>query len=175
MVFKHTPAHILEVPDTFEDTVSGKTYEATQDLDVEDPRGWIEIENACLYVYQGPRGDYEDVPEHEVAQAFDRFWQRTGNAGQALTLTRRWLNIYRPNDEYDISIETIRGYSQSDWAEVFAVVKIGYGTAASHIRDYRMWRYGDVWLVTDSDGESCGGIYADSAEEAVTQYITEGP
>lgn len=182
MSMTHTPAHSTHHPDRFEDETTGLGYDVYQDTDAEDPRSWIgDDEAVAVYVFNGPRGDKDaEVPDNVAAQAFARFYE-IYEEDIALAVTRRWLTIFR-EEKYDLAMGTIRGYSQSDWADVFAASIIdhedgtpGYGTAQGHIDQYASWRWGDVWTVSPDEGDSLSGIYADNAEEALKLYLEDNP
>lgn len=174
MTLVHSPAHSVSIPDRFEDDETGIGFDVFQDTGADDPRTWTPDEHAAIYVYNGPRGDKDaEVPENIVVQAFARFHEVLPSDDHAFAATVRWLNIYHPEHKVDIAMQTIRGYSQSDWQDVFVAVEEGYGTAQSHINEYRMWAYGDVWVVVPDEGDALSGIYADDAENAVKTYIAE--
>jgi len=174
--FTHTPAHSHCVPDTFEIDGVEVIYEVRQDLDAEDPRTWIEDAHAAVYTYSGPHGHRDEIPDNPVAEAFAHFYKIFDDQ-KALAATKRWLALFHPEIEkaVDLEIATVRGYSQSDWRDVFAVVSEGYGTAADHIDEFRMWAFGDVWTVEAIPGDSLSGIYADDAEEAFEQFLADNP
>lgn len=183
MTLIHTPAHTVSVPDVFVDDESGASFSVFQDTSAEDPRTWIgDDSKVAVYVFNGPHGDKDDeTPENIAAHAFRRFYEIYDEI-RSLELTKRWLAAFHPEVQYDLTVETIRGHSQSDWAEVFAASIIdrpgaapSYGTAQSHIAQYAQWRWGDVWVV-DPDGtalDPLGGIYADDPEEALRLFLTE--
>lgn len=174
--FTHNPAGSIYTPDTFEDPRIDVVYEVTQDTDAEDPRTWISDKHAAVYTYCGPHGDRDEVPDNQIAKAFAHFY-RDFDGATALAATKRWLKIFHPEiDEIvDLEIATVRGYSQGDWLEVFAVVTDGYGTAESHIDQFRQWAFGNVWTVSACPGESLSGIYADDAEEALQRFLEDNP
>lgn len=174
--FQWTPASTVSTPDTFTSDRVDEIYQVVQDTDAEDPREWVSDTHAALYVYSGPRGYREEVPGNPIAEAFAHFY-RTYDAEKSLAMTRRWLNLFHPElvGFLDFGTATVRGYSQSDWAEVFVVASDGYGTAAEHVDEYRMWAFGDVWAVSAIGGESTSGIYAESPAEALEQYLEQHP
>ena len=174
--FTHSPASTISTPDTFTDERIDVVYEVSQDLDAEDPRTWIDDAHAAVYTYHGPRGHRDEVPDNRVAEAFAHFYDRFDDE-TALRATKRWLAVFHPDVAaiVDVQIATIRGYSQGDWLDVFAVVSDGYGTADSHIDQFRQWAFGDVWVVNAIPGESLAGIYADDAEEALQQFLEDNP
>ena len=186
MSMTHTPAHSTSHPDRFEDETTGLGYDVYQDTEAEDPRSWIgDDEKVAVYVFNAPRGDKDaEVPGNVAAQAFARFYELWDEA-KSLAVTRRWLAIFR-EEKYDLAVSTIRGYSQGDWAEVFAASVIdntpentagtpGYGIAQGHIDQYSSWRWGDVWTVSPDEGDSLSGIYADDAEGALKLYLEDNP
>lgn len=186
MSMTHTPAHSTCHPDHFEDETTGLGYDVYQDTYAEDPRSWIgDDKKVAVYVFNGPRNDKDaEVPDNIAAQAFARFYELWDEA-KSLAVTRRWLAIFR-EEKYDLAVSTIRGYSQGDWAEVFAASVIdgapentdgtpGYGTAQDHIDQYSSWRWGDVWTVSPDEGDSLSGIYADDAEKALKLYLKNNP
>lgn len=176
MTLVHTAAHSVSMPDRFEDDETGVGFDVFQDTDADDPRTWVPDEHAAIYVYNGPRGHKDsEVPDNVVVQAFARFNETLPSDDHAFAATVRWLNIFHPDRKVDLVMQTIRGYSQGDWQDVFAVVGDGYGTAESHISQFRMWAYGDVWVVNPDQGDAVGGIYADDPDEALKQFVDEHP
>lgn len=174
MSMTHTPAHSTSHPDRFEDETTGLGYDVFQDTDAEDPRKNIPDEHACVYVYRGPNGDRDEVPENLAAQAFNRYFEYF-EADKSLALTKRWLAAYHPELKLDVIVTSANGYSQGDWRDVFAAVAEGYGTAESHVEEFRQWANGDVWVVDPDNDDALGGIYADDAEDAVKQYLADNP
>lgn len=176
MSISHTPAHTVEFPDQFVDESTGRGYQVAQDSDAEDPRTWIHNEHAALWAFREPRLGHSvaaDMPEGNVAiDAFARYWEIYDSA-QSLVLTRRYLAAFHTEKNISVDIALIRGYSQSDWLDVVAATVDGYGTPADHIDEFRMWAFGDVWSVQPDHGDSVGNIYADSPEEALSQYFAE--
>jgi hypothetical protein len=168
----HFPAHTTVHPDRFEDETSGVGYEVFQDTDATDPRTEIDDEHVAIYAYREPRQGYgfPEAPENIAAQAFHRFLDYFDDK-VAFAVTKRYLAIFRPELKLDLAYGTVRGYSQSDWIDVFVAAGEGYGTAASHMEIYRMWAFGDVWGVDPDEGEALGGIYADDPEDAVRVYL----
>lgn len=178
MSITHTPAHVIHVPDHYVDSTTGLGFTVEHDIFADDPRNNISDDTVALYQYNtSSRYDTDDVPENIAAQAFAHFYENVNsNAYKALEYTRRFLNIFYPN-QFDVDIETINGYSQSDWADVFCAVPhdYGYGTPKNHINEFRQWLFGDVYVVSpdveDDDYYTLGDIYADSAEEALEFYL----
>lgn len=169
---RHTPAHVTSYPDRFEDDVTGQAYSVAQDTDAEDPRDRTEDEHAALWAYREPALSHSSAaqrPKNWIIDVFAAFYAHVG-ADKALRLTERWLRVFHPDQRYDLAVRTIRGYTQSDWLDVIAVVTEGYGTAESHIDEFRMWAFGDVWTVIPDTGAGISDIYADSPEEALAYF-----
>lgn len=170
MTLTHIPAHTSYHPDRFTDTKTGLGYSVFQDAGAEDPRKRIGDEHAAVYTYRGSRGHADAVPGNVAAQAFDRYWQDTSDDDKALELTRRYLALFHPEKKIAVTISTIRGYSQGDWREVFVAVSDGYGKPESHVEEFSMWAFGDVWIVIPDGKAGISGIYADDAEAALTYF-----
>lgn len=171
--FTHEPAGTYTRPDTYTSDRLDITYQVIPDQCAEDPRNESDPKHVVLYVFRGPRGAREATPEHPIAEAFDHFYQLDCSSQDALVKTRRWITAFAPHlAHYDLSVETLQGYSQGHWAEVFAAVEPDYGSAASHINQYRQWMLGDIWMVSDGI-ETLGGIYAESPEQALAYYLAD--
>lgn len=175
MALTHIPAFSTHHPDRYENG-DGRGYDVVPDDGAEDPRRWIEPQHAGLWAFREPhlsRSVVADRPEGNIAlDAFAHYIDRF-DAETALELTRRWLRIFHPTSTLVVDIATISGYSQGDWLDVVAAVAEGYGTPESHLDQLRQWAFGDVWVVIPDDKPAVGGIYADSAEEAVDYYRNE--
>lgn len=175
MALTHTPSYTYTHPDYFLDEETDVGYTVYQDTYAEDPRGNVPDEHACVYVFRGPNGYRDDVPENIAAQAFNRYFEYF-EADKSLALTKRWLAAFHPELKLDVLVTSANGYSQGEWRDVFAAVAEGYGTAESHVEEFRQWANGDVWIVDPDDDDALGGIYADDAEDAVKQYLADrGP
>lgn len=177
MALIHLPAQSISTVDAFVDERVTEIYAVRPDTDSPDPRTFISDTHAAVYVYNSPRHARDAVPENHIAETFAHFYERFDDDETALRATRRWLAIVYPeiNEIVDLQIATIRGYCQSDWLDVFAVVSHGYGTADSHIQEYRMWAFGYVWIVSGTEGVVVPGIYADSPEQALTEFLLDNP
>ena len=175
VAFFHTPAYTITIPDTHVDPTIDRQYKVVQDLDAEDPREWIEDSHVALYVYNGPRGHKDPIPDNRIAEVFDHFYKIYDDE-KALAATKRWLTVFYPEIAaiVEVEISNIQGYSQGDWLDVLAVVTQGYGSAASHINEFRQWVFGDVWTVSDGT-DTLSGIYADDQEQAVEFFLLENP
>lgn len=168
-------------------------FEVSQDFDAEDPREWDR--EVQILTYRGPRlsrleDDIERAADSRTMEAFGRVYDESGDDEHALKVAQRYARAYEP----DVIIDTfsLRGYSQGDWQDVVVVTPSdgSCGTAESRAETFRQWAYGDVYsvivqhphtwhdgdgntLTTWEDGDSLGGIYADSAEEVAEYYATE--
>ncbi len=173
MTLTHIPAHRTSYPDRFENETTGLGYSVLQDTDAEDPRSNIPDEHAALWAFHESRlsnSVASQKPEDNLAiDAFARYYEQF-SAEVSLELTRRYLRVFHQDKKLSLAVETIHGYSQSDWLEVVAAVEDGYGTPEDHISEFRMWAYGDVWLVIPDGKAGVSGIYADDAESALTFY-----
>lgn len=170
MTLTHIPAHTSHHPDRFINVKTCLGYSVFQDAGAEDPRKRIDDEHAAIYTYRGPRGDTDAIPDNIAVQAFARYWQNISDHDKALDLTRRYLALFHPEKKIAVTISTIRGYSQGDWREVFAAVSNGYGTPESHIDEFSMWAFGDVWIVIPDGKAGISGIYAEDAEAALDYF-----
>lgn len=175
----HIPAHTTFHPDRFEDEGAGHGYEVSQDTCAEDPRGWIPDSEVALWAYNEPTSRCSVAavrPDGNIAiDAFARYYEETGCDEKALGLTRRYLAAFHADSKILIDTATVRGYSQSDWMDVVCASTEGYGSPEGHISEYRQWAFGDVWIVAPDKGEPMGGIYADSADEALKIYLQNAP
>jgi hypothetical protein len=169
----HIPTHTQSYPDRFENEETSLGYSVLQDTSAEDPRSWIPDEHAALWACSEPRQGNSvaaEKPEGNIAiDAFSRFYD-TFDAERSLAATRRWLKIYRPESSLQLAMQTIRGYSQSDWLDVVCAVENGYGKPEDHISEFRMWAYGDVWIVIPDGKPGISGIYADDAVAALAHF-----
>lgn len=176
MSLKHTPAHHSSYPDRFEDEATGHGYTVREDTDSPDPRDDAEPQHAAIWAYSEPRrgaSAASDKPEGNVAvEAFARYYERFTDT-QSLVLTRRYLQTFHADQNISVTIQTIRGYSQGDWLDVVCATTNGYGTPESHINEFRMWVFGDVWTVIPDTKAGICNIYADSAEEALAYFQKE--
>ena len=158
----------------------GVEYTVYQDTDVEDPRSWLTHEEAALVVINADWhtqtdniDDYDDNPViNDLLQAMEQ-----AEIDDPRDITPAWWNAYvdslaERNFPYDV-VMTTRHTSQSSWFTIIAAVKDGYGSAMDHIDTFETWARSDVWVVSPDhpDYETLCGIYADSPESAVEEYI----
>jgi hypothetical protein len=166
-------------------------YVVWQDTDSESPANWNSDDTVMVY-NTSPRGG-RDKATCELSEVFERAYD-THDADKALDITRRYARVclgWTPERaEGAIVTYSARGYSQSDWWDILAITwEDEY--AESLAKEWEQWARGDVWEVMAEYGEECdkgdlhwdtvndqginsypvGGIYADSAEDAITQYL----
>ena len=177
MTLTYTPPRTVVTPASYTDDETGKTYRVWHDEGTEDPRGWISDDDMALYLYNAAwhHGTDWEPPVNVAAKAFAQFYGRTGDDNRAEAMTARYLRLFYPDDDYRIGVFSLHGYSQSDWWDVFVAVKgDGWGTPESHAQEWGIWARGDVFVVTNVEtGESLGGIYAESEEDAVNVFMEQ--
>lgn len=179
MTLTHTQqSGYIRLDDVYTDD-DGVEYTVYQDIDAEDPRSWLTHEEAALVVINADRhtqtdniNDYDDNPViNDLLRAMERDGIEPGDISLA------WWEDYlcdlaERQLPYDV-VMTTRHTSQSSWFTVIAAVKNDYGSAMVHIDTFETWARGDVWVVSPDhpDYETVCGIYADSPESAVEEYI----
>lgn len=179
MTLTHTQqSGYIRLDDVYTDD-DGVEYTVYQDIDAEDPRSWLTHEEAALVVINADRhtqtdniNDYDDNPViNDLLRTMERDGIEPGD------ITTKWWNAYvnslaKRQLPYDV-VMTTRHTSQSSWFTVIAAVKDGYGSVMGHIDTFETWARGDVWVVSPDhpDYETFCGIYADSPESAVEEYI----
>ena len=179
MTLTHTQqSGYIRLDDVYTD---GDGVECTvyQDLDAEGPRSWLTHEEAALVVIDADRhtqtdniNDYDDNPViNDLLRAMERDGIEPGD------ITPKWWDAYvdslaERQLPYDVVMTTCHT-SQSSWFTVIAAVKNDYGSAMGHIDTFETWARGDVWVVSPDhpDYDTLCGIYADSPESAVEEYI----
>jgi hypothetical protein len=179
MTLTHTQqSGYIRLDDVYTDG-DGVEYTVYQDTDAEDPRLWLTHEEAALVVINADRhtqtdniNDYDDNPViNDLLRTMEQNDIEPGD------ITPKWWDAYvdslaERQLPYDVVMTTCHT-SQSDWFTVIAAVKDGYGSAMGHIDTFETWARGDVWVVSPDhpDYETFCGIYADSPESAVEEYI----
>lgn len=158
----------------------GVEYTVYQDIDAEDPRSWLTHEKAALVVINADWhtqtdniNDYDDNPViDDLLRAMEQ-----AEIDDPRDINPEWWDAYvdslaKRNFPYDVVMTTCHT-SQSNWFTIIAAVKDGYGSAMSHIDTFETWARGDVWVVSPDhpDYDTLCGIYADSPESAVEEYI----
>jgi len=177
MLLTHIPAHTKKYNDIFINPKTGEKFEVYPDYDAEDPRKFWDDHSTAIYVYNTNNNDNPDEkpPNNYIAEAFARFRQIFDK--DSVDIIDRWLKIFHPAEKSQYKCATIHGYSQSEWIEVFVVIADGCGNPDSYLQEFRMWYYGDVWVVIpDTDNKdyaesALGEIYAYTPEEALGQYL----
>lgn len=102
-------------------------------------------QHACVWVLRGGYSRRDNTPDNIAAMVFENYFDRF-DAERSLLLTKRWLSAYRPDLHVEVIVGSANGYSQGDWRDVFAADEDGYGSAESHIEEFRQWAGGDVWV-----------------------------
>ena len=174
----------------YDDTADTPTrYVVWQDSD--SPANWNSDDTIMVY-NTSPRSG-RDKATCQLSEVFERAFDMH-DADKSLAITRRFARVFlgwsRERAENAIVAYSARGYSQSDWWDVLAITweeEYAEGLA----KNWEQWARGDVWCVMAEYGSECdagtmhwdtvndqgidsyhvGGIYADSAEEAVAHYL----
>lgn len=165
-------------------------YIVFQDTDSESPAEWGDTVMVYATSYRGS----VDIPREELARVFERVYSEDHDANAALAVTRRYARVYlgwtpdRANDA--IVTYSACGYSQSDRWDILAITH-NDAYAESLAKVWEQWARGDVYTVATEYATECekgethwedtndqcidsmawGGIYADDAESAVTEYL----
>ena len=166
-------------------------YVVWQDPDSESPANWNSDDTVMVY-NTSPRCG-RDKATCELSEVFERVYD-THDADKALDITRRYARVclgwVRERAEGAIVTYSACGYSQSDWWDVLAITWEGE-YAESLAKVWEQWARGDVWEVMAEYGAECDagtmhwdtvndqgidffaicGIYADCAEDAVSEYL----
>lgn len=180
MALTHTQnAGYIRLDDVYTDD-NGVEYTVYQDIDAEDPRTWLSHEEAALVVINADRNtqtdninDYGDNPViDDLLHTMEQ-----NDIDDPSDINPAWWNEYirslaERNFPYDVVMTTCHT-DQSSGFTVIAAVKDGYGSALGHIDTFETWARGDVWVVSPDhpDYDTLCGIYADSPEDAVEEYI----
>lgn len=176
MTLTHIPARTTFSPDRFIDEETGREYIVRQDTDAQDPRAEFEAEDAALWAYREPALRHSvgaEKPEGNIAiDAFADFYETAGDAEVALERTRTYLAELYPGAKLSIAIKTIRGDSQGDWLDVVAATREGSGIPEILIDRFRMWAFGEVWVVIPDGKPGICNIYAEGPEEALKHFRT---
>lgn len=154
---------------------NGETVSVSPDIPCDSPLNWgWDVE---AYVYRSGYG--MTLPDCEgsadtIAEAFAEYAdnaRRGEDESDLLARAERYARTFH-GDTRVARLETLRGYSQGDWADI---VFIGpdEDTVAMVAGNYGYYFRGDVWIVESNDDDYLAGIYADTAEEAATIYAQE--
>lgn len=180
MTLTHTQqAGYIRIDDAYTDD-DGVEYTVYQDIDAEDPRSWLTHEEAALVVINADRHTQtDDIYTYIDNPVIDDLLSAMEQAeiSSPLNIEPEWWDAYvdslaERHFPYDVVMTTCHT-SQSSWFTVIAAVKDGYGSAMGHIDTFETWARGDVWVVSPDhpDYDTLCGIYADSPESAVEEYI----
>ena len=176
----------------YDDTADTPTrYVVWQDTDTESPANWNSDDTIMVYS-TSPRSR-RDKATCELSEVFERAFDMH-DADKALDITRRYARVClgwsKERAEGAIVTYFACGYVQGDWWDILAITYVGE-FAESLAKEWEQWARGDVYCVMAEYGTECdkgdlhwdtvndqgidsdviGGIYADSAEGAVTQYL----
>jgi len=177
----------------YDDTADTPTrYVVWQDSDSESPANWNSDDT--VMVYNTSRRGRRDKATCELSEVFHRVYDEHEDDELALEVTRRYARVcigwVRERAEGAIVTYSARGYSQSDWWDILAITWEGE-YAESLAEQWEQWARGDVYCVMAEYGAECdagtmhwdtvndqgidsyplGGIYAESAEDAVSEYL----
>lgn len=174
-------------------------YVAMPDTDTDSPVHWGGFD---VYVYRASYRsgtDHARSGERVESRAFFELMERFNDEEYVLPIVRRYMRIFHGVELGDsIATYSARGYSQSDWWDVLVICDDTGMDASACAHVWEQWARGDVWFVraeyrTPCDSQEChgddachwsdisdqgieslglGGIYADDAEAAVTQYVS---
>lgn len=160
-------AHTINIPDEWEH--NGYTFQVTQDEWAECPTEWLDSGDA-LCVIGGPHGSILHHPaktDCPAMWAFNNFYEENGR----LPTQEEW-EVLCP--DYWVYF----GWYGIDEGRLFAAAfrKDVFTTDPCEgcVHEYSLWADGYVWVVIDTTtGDSLGGIYADTEEDAIKQYIED--
>ena len=154
-------------------------YRAEPDTDATDPReDWGSDGQVDLYVVRDWSSPFRIVTN---APGPTQLWERLLDYG--MSLEKAVAGVQRRFPRYFIALETVRGYSQSDWWDVLIVAKCDESDARTEFDRFAHYLRGDVWTVEEIETEVCSlghehedvvlslsGIYADSEEQAIDYF-----
>ena len=175
----------------YDDTADTPTrYVVWQDSDSDSPANWNN-DNTVMVYNTSPRSE-RDKATCELSEVFHRVYEEHRNDRLALEVTRRYARVclgWTP-ERAEGAIVTYSGYSQGDWWDILAIT---YEDEYAELlaKEWEQWARGDVYYVMAEYGEECdkgtmhwdtvndqgidslaiGGIYAESAEDAVSEYL----
>ena len=176
----------------YDDTADTPTrYVVWQDSDSDSPATWDN--GSTIMVYNTSPRSGRDKATCELSEVFERAYDMH-DADKALAITRRYARVclgWTPERAEDAIVTySAREYSQGHWWDILAITYEDE-CAESLAKEWEKWASGDVYCVMAEHGSECdegtmhwdtvndqgldsipiGGIYADSAEDAVTQYL----
>lgn len=165
-MLNHTPArsYTINIADTFTDTETGEVFTVIPDEGTENPLRWDE--DLTYFAYTSPYGP--PAPD-TFCEVFAEYWDRGHDEERALDLTNRFMRAFY-GDTRTGTLHYVTGHVQGHWADLLLVSDRPEAHEA-HAREFEQWFRGDVWYVAnDTAGEGCGGIYADTPEQAVAYF-----
>ena len=159
-------AYAINVPNEWEH--EGHTFQVFHDEWAGCPTEWLDSADA-LCVIGGPHGCILHHPAETNCPAmweFDNFHEEHGR----MPTQEEWAALC---PDYWVYV----GWYSMDADRLFAAAfrKDTWTTdpCEGYVHEYSMWADGYVWVVSDeTTGDSLGGIYAESEEDAI-KYYTE--
>lgn len=147
-------------------------------------------EGASVVQYAGDNSESPDDATGALG-AFFRHYAETGDDDAALRFAQRYARAFQTGETIDT--RTLRGHSQSHWTDAVFVTQKDAGAIESYADEYAQWFRGDVYVVMAEYATECdrgqvhwetvndqgidsttvGGIYADTPEDAVSQYLEQ--
>lgn len=161
-------AHTINVPDEWEH--DGHTFRVFQDIDAECPTEWYDsLEIITLNRYSRtnlPTYATSDGAEWDVLEIMcNQFTNYSDLTTEAWESACKACGIDNPN----VMITNLGSDNES-----VAIVADPDTDLESFVSIYNQWANGYVWVVSDETTfDSLGGIYADSEEDAIKQYIKD--
>ena len=159
-------AHTVTVPDEWEH--NGHTYQVFQDIDAECPTEWYDsLEIITLDPYSRttlPSYATSDGAEWDVLEIMrNQFGHRSDITTEAWEDACKACGIDNPN----VMVTNLGSGKES------VAIAAEPGTdIEGFVNNYNQWADGYVWVVSDTTTcDSLAGIYADSEEDAIKQYV----
>lgn len=159
-------AHTINVPNEWEH--DGHTYQVTQDIDSECPTEWYD----SLEIITLDRYSHTNLPTY--AQSDGAEWDvleimRNQLSHSSDITTETWEKACKACgiDNPNVMITNLGSEKES-----VAIIADSDTDLESFVSNYNQWADGYVWFVSDTTtGDSLAGIYADTEEDAIKQYI----
>ena len=173
--YDYAPSHTVTYSATMTDKTTGHEYMIQQDTCADDPRNWLDSDDAALWIMDSNNLRREDAPDNLLTLTVREYIDRGHNLHNAVILAARWLNIFYPELFYTVRAGR-KNLDRSTWYEYVVAVK-GRGADESYldgiVTEFEQWALGNVWVVVPvgTDEESMGGIYADDEEDAFEEYL----
>lgn len=161
-------------PETFTFS-NGKTVMVYQDNETESPLLWgLDVDAYTYragYHLMSPGDGDDDV----LMNAFLEYVYRDGgktDPEELLTRAERYSRVFFGDTRIAV-LKHFTGYAQSDWAEIVFIGE-DLNTIEMAASAYAYYFRGDVYTVIHVGGyEHCGGMFADSAEEAANFFAAD--